>query len=363
MASAFTISPPSRSATASASADFPVPVGPTIAMGRMALRLPDAGEVADAVGRSAVELLGRPRRRFGEPGQHLVGHPADDRRRGSRVRAATSPAASASSSARLHGDRVGVVAAGRGRRSGCARRRRRRARRPGRRPRRSRRAAGGRGPAPRRRRGRRRTPAPRRCACGLTCPRTQPAINAHSGSSSRDVGRAGRQRDPHVDAVAGERADPLRDPPRRRRARPRRRSTAAAATPRPHEHRVPQVGELRGGGASQFGDHDGCRRDDRDGAQHATKLVPQRGGARVGRRPPRHGPVRPSRPPSPPPRRSASANRRRPAAASRRARRCRAPTPTTGSVTVIVGSDAVSEPARNDDCCHAVPAMATTAHA
>ncbi len=37
--------------------------------------------------------------------------------------------------------------------------------------------------------------------------------------------------------------------------------------------------------------------------------------------------------------------------------------PTTGSLTVIVGSDAVSEPARNDDCCHAVPAMATSAHA
>ena len=37
--------------------------------------------------------------------------------------------------------------------------------------------------------------------------------------------------------------------------------------------------------------------------------------------------------------------------------------PTTGSATVIVGSDAVIVPARNDDCCHAVPAMATNAHA
>src|SRR5215212_2923942 len=37
--------------------------------------------------------------------------------------------------------------------------------------------------------------------------------------------------------------------------------------------------------------------------------------------------------------------------------------PTTGSVTVIVGSDAVSDPARNEDCCQAVPAMATSTHA
>ena len=36
--------------------------------------------------------------------------------------------------------------------------------------------------------------------------------------------------------------------------------------------------------------------------------------------------------------------------------------PTTGSTTVMVGSDAVSAPARNDDCCQAVPAMATSAH-
>ena len=35
--------------------------------------------------------------------------------------------------------------------------------------------------------------------------------------------------------------------------------------------------------------------------------------------------------------------------------------PTTGSATVIVGSDADSEPARNDDCCQAVPATATAA--
>ena len=36
---------------------------------------------------------------------------------------------------------------------------------------------------------------------------------------------------------------------------------------------------------------------------------------------------------------------------------------TIGSLTVIVGSDAVTVPARNDDCCHAVPATATAAHA
>ena len=37
--------------------------------------------------------------------------------------------------------------------------------------------------------------------------------------------------------------------------------------------------------------------------------------------------------------------------------------PTIGSATVIVGSDAVIVPARNDDCCHAVPAMATNPNA
>ncbi len=180
MASAFTISPPSRSATARASADLPVPVGPMIAIGRPP-RVPDARRNtrrrrAPRDDSSFADRGACP----GQPGQHLVGDPADDR-------------------ARQPGQRRGVTAGqrvverglhraasrGRNRRaqavSGCRRRRRRPARRPGRRRRRSRRAAACRGPSA--------ASAPWSSeytrtstrACGSTCPRSQPVTNAHSG--------------------------------------------------------------------------------------------------------------------------------------------------------------------------------------
>src|SRR5690349_2449249 len=95
IASAFTISPPTCSATASATADLPVPVGPTIAIGRVmavcssrkrSSRLPDADEVPDTVGRSPIELLGGPRPALADARHYLVGDPADDGIRQSRQR-------------------------------------------------------------------------------------------------------------------------------------------------------------------------------------------------------------------------------------------------------------------------------------
>ena len=235
MASAFTISPPTCSATASASADLPVPVGPTIAIGRvMAARRRRSSRRRTARRDRAPWLTaawsGRGRDP-GQSGQHLVGDPADDACRAAGSAPAASPAASASSSAACVGDRVGVVAAGRGRGEGV-------------------RAVGDHEDADRVGRlvdlraqsataGQRRVGVvfggvhPHLCAC------VGPGLAAHPARdqrAQRQFGGCRRRRratasTAHVDAVAGERADACRDPAQRRRCRRRRRSTAAAATP------------------------------------------------------------------------------------------------------------------------------------
>ena len=167
--------------------------------------LPDAGEVPDAVRRASVESSRRPGRRLGEPGQDLVGHPAEDRRGQLGQRGGVTGGRAPRRARAWTGIESGSWPPGAGRVRVFAPSATMRTpmgsaassisvRRPGR------------GPAPRRRRGRRSTPAPRRAPAGLACPRTQPVINAHNGSSPGIVG-AGRQRDPDVDAVTGECAD------------------------------------------------------------------------------------------------------------------------------------------------------------
>ena len=200
-------------------------------------------------------------------------------------------------------------------------------------------------------------------ACGSTWPRTQPVDQR----AQRQVRRVRRRRRATA-RRARRRRSPRTCPPGRVRP-PRRRVPTPTAIHRGGSdaaavNTASRRSASSGGGRSrQLGNHDRCRRDDRDGAQHATKLtVASRGllGGRRGRlaagqrgRRDDHRDHRRRRGSNQPasPGRSASPSTTTPST-----------DPTTGSATVIVGSDAVSEPARKDDCWNAVPAMATSAH-
>ena len=238
-------------------------------------RLPDAGEVPHAVGRSPVQLLGRSRARLGQAGQHLEGRPApgsgraagSGRRRHRRPARRRGPAARRRRPGRSRRGRLGVsvlapsattsTPIGSGDRVDLG------AQLP---------AAGQRGVGVVVGCGRR---GPARSASGRAWP-------AHPAGDQR----AQRQRDRGDCAgAAAVRAGPARRRRSRRRcprvSGPMTSSRGAGSDGDParrqqggrrqHRRRAGRPPRRRRSG--EFGDQHRRRRNDRDGAQHATKLT------------------------------------------------------------------------------------------